>query len=328
MTYSSHPRHPQHPHTASPVPLAQGHSVARGLGLGIDAGGTQTRWALAHPSGAIVASGHVDGLTALHMAQAGGQRLLQNTFAGLASTVQTFGTIASIEAGMTGCGDDTSELRELIATRFGLPSQNVAISNDISIAYRAVFEPGEGYLVYAGTGSIAAFIDEHGGFHRVGGHGFLLDDAGSGFWIARAALRHIWRKEDEHPGCWRDSPMAQKVFAHIGGPDWSTSKNFIYQGSRGDIGKLALAVAAAADADPVASQLLQDAGKELARLALALSQRFGDRPVALGGRVQELHPLILQSMRSSLPDAIALTPCVNQAHIAAALVAAKYNPSY
>ena len=45
------------------------------------------------------------------------------------------------------------------------------IVTDIEVAYLDVFRPGEGYLVYAGTGSIAAFIDEHDQFHRVGGRG-------------------------------------------------------------------------------------------------------------------------------------------------------------
>lgn len=316
MTYTSHI---QQPHPSTPAPLL------RGLGLGIDAGGTQTRWALAEPSGHIIASGHVDGMTALHMAQASGQQMVQETFTTLAKIVQRFGLIGKIEAGITGCGEDTTHLCNLLGSLFGISSDKVTISNDIAIAYRAVFKPGEGYLVYAGTGSIAAYIDQQSAFHRVGGHGFLLDDAGSGFWIAREALKHIWRKEDEKIGCWRDSLMAQKVFDHIGGSDWSVSKEFIYQGTRGDIGKLAMAVAAAADTDPAAYQLLQNAGRELARLALALCQRFGNKPVALGGRVQELHPVIFQTMRASLPDAIDLTSCVNEAHFAAAHVAAQHS---
>jgi glucosamine kinase len=293
------------------------------LALGIDAGGTQTRWALAQASGAVLASGSVDGLTALHISTEKGRLLVQNIFTSLAEITQCRGNIVCIAAGITGCGEDISVLRELLATVFDISSENVFISNDISIAYRAVFQPGEGYLVYAGTGSIAAYIDQQGEFHRVGGHGFLLDDGGSGFWIARQALRHIWRTEDEHNGSAKTSVMAQKVFAHIGGSDWASSKEFIYQGTRGDIGKLALAVAAAADADPAAHQLLQEAGRELARLAMALCARFGDKPVALGGRVQELHPVIFNTMRATLPDNITLTPCVNAAHVAAAQLATR-----
>lgn len=311
------PLHVQPAIALAPMPFAN-----TDLSLGIDAGGTQTRWALAQPSGAILASGSVDGLTALHISTEKGQLLAQDIFASLAEMTRGHGNIVSIAAGITGCGEDISVLRDLLATVFDISGDNIVISNDISIAYRAVFQPGEGYLVYAGTGSIAAYIDQQGQFHRVGGHGFLLDDGGSGFWIARQALRQIWRAEDEQHGSANNSVMAQKVFAHIGGSDWASSKEFIYQGTRGDIGKLALAVAAAADADPAAHQLLQEAGRELARLAIALCQRFGDKPVALGGRVQELHPAIFNTMRATLPDHIALTSCVNAAHVAAAKLAA------
>lgn len=321
MRFSQHIAH--HAHHASPASPASPLLLNKTLGLGIDAGGTQTRWALAHPSGHIIGSGQVDGLSALQMATPGGQQIIRKTLSNIADTVLSFGAIGRIEAGITGYGDDTQHLRDLLGAVFRVPTKNVNISNDIVIAYRSVFTPGEGYLVYAGTGSIAAYIDEQGVFHRAGGHGFLLDDAGSGFWIAREALRQIWRNEDEQTGIWHDSIMAQKVFAQIGASDWPSSKEFIYQGTRGEIGKLALAVAAAADLAPTAYHLLQNAGRELARLAMALCQRFGDKPVALGGRVQELHPVIYQTLRATLPDTISLQACANQAHFAAAHSAAQ-----
>ena len=61
------------------------------LGLGIDAGGTQTRWALATVDGAIVASGAVDGLSALQMGSDAGRAALHATFAGLCQAVLAVG---------------------------------------------------------------------------------------------------------------------------------------------------------------------------------------------------------------------------------------------
>jgi glucosamine kinase len=117
--------------------------------------------------------------------------------------------------------------------------------------------------------------------------------------------------------------MAQAVFAHIGGDDWSLSRQFIYGQERGEVGKLALAVAASAAADPVAAGILEAAGRELARLARALGARFGERPVVLAGRAAGLHPIILQSMRGALPDALSLTRTDSAAHHAAARIAAR-----
>jgi glucosamine kinase len=62
------------------------------------------------------------------------------------------------------------------------------------------------------------------------------------------------------PGAWQASPMARAVFEHVGGADWSDSRQFIYGQDRGAVGKLALAVAATADQDPAAAAILRAAG--------------------------------------------------------------------
>ena len=95
----------------------------------------------------------------------------------------------------------------------------------------------------------------------------------------------------------------------------------MYGQERGAVGKLALAVAATAEADPAAMAILHNAGIELARLARALTARFGTRPVVLSGRASGLHPAIWTSMRAALPDDLPLTHSIGQAHQAAARIA-------
>jgi glucosamine kinase len=296
------------------------------LGLGIDAGGTQTRWALAGPDGAIVAEGHVAGLSALQMASAAGRQTVRANFAQLAVAVLRHGRPARVRAGLTGFGGDGEQLQRWLSELLQLGSAAITLCSDIEIAYLDSFAPGQGYLVYAGTGSIGAWIDEHRQFHRAGGRGVMLDDGGGGFWIAREALRRIWRLEDEVPGAWKHSPMARAVFDHVGGSDWSFSRQFIYGQERGEVGKLALAVAASADTDPAAADILRCAGQELARLATALTGRFGARPVVLAGRASNLHPIILDAMRAALPASTELTQAVGHAHYAAARIAANDLP--
>ena len=297
--------------------------AAPGLGLGIDAGGTRTRWALAGADGQVIAEGKVGGLSALQMSSASGRHTVYAIFSALAKAVLEHGQPQRIQAGLTGFGGDGEQLQRWLAELLAVPLRAVTLCNDIEIAYLSSFEPGQGYLVYAGTGSIGAYIDAAGQFHRAGGRGVMLDDGGGGFWIAREALRQIWRNEDEQPGRWRDSPMAHTVFAQIGGDDWALSRQFIYSQERGEVGKLALAVAASADTDPVAAAILGEAGRELARLALALSARFGTRPVALAGRAAGLHPAIHAALRAALPDALSLTQAAGHAHHAAARIAAR-----
>jgi N-acetylglucosamine kinase-like BadF-type ATPase len=308
--------------SASETPEA-GSSGSSGLGLGIDAGGTQTRWALAAPGGAILAEGSVAGLSALQMGSPHGREAVRATFAELAAAALVHGTPGRAWAGLTGfIGGDDELLQRWLAELLHLEPSAIHFCSDMEIAYRASFAPGEGYLVYAGTGSIGAFIDDAGQFHRAGGRGVVLDDGGGGFWIAREALRQIWRREDEQPGSWRDSPMARAVFDYVGGEDWACSRQFIYGQERGAVGKLALAVAATAEQDPAAAAILREAGRELARLALALCGRFGPRPVAVSGRASGLHPMIVEAMRDALPPDIPLRRSAGGAHHAAARMAA------
>jgi glucosamine kinase len=292
-------------------------------GLGIDAGGTATRWALADAMGSVIAQGEVAGMSAIQMGTVSGRDTISTQLAALAAAVLTQARPVRVLAGITGLGSDSSQLASLLAQQLALPTTAITLCNDIELAYHARFSPGEGYLIVAGTGSIAAWIDADGHFHRAGGRGVILDDGGGGFSIARAALRHIWRGEDEAPGRWRQSPMAQAVFAHIGSEEWDASRKFMYTQERGAVGKLAVAVAASADTDPVAMAILQEAGQELARLAQALIARFGLRPVAISGRAFNLHPAIGASMRAALPASTVLMQGNEPAHVAAACFAAK-----
>lgn len=295
---------------------------ATALGLGIDAGGTQTRWALATAQGDIVAEGEVRGLSALQI-RPDEREQMRETLGALARAALAAGRPSRVHAGLTGFGEASGVLRSLIAQPLGLDANAVTVGTDIETAYLDVFAPGEGYLVYAGTGSIAAFIDADGELHRAGGRGVTLDDGGSGYWIAREAMRHIWRTEDERPGSWHGSPMAKEIFALVGGADWAHSRQYVYGADRGEIGLLALAVARAARYDPVARGILCAAGAELARLARAMTARYGPRPIVFAGRVTELHPLIAQSMRESLPEATDLSVRSCRGHHAAARIAAR-----
>ena len=290
------------------------------LALGIDAGGTETRWALARGAGEIVAEGQVRGFSALQVR--GLERpVVKAALEELARAVLAVGQPARAHAGLTGFGGESEALRELIAQPLSLAASAITVGSDVETAYLDLFAPGEGYVVYAGTGSVAAFVDEQRVLHRVGGRGVIVDDGGGGYWIAREALRHVWRGEEEHPGSWRSSALATELFAMMGGPEYAHTRRYVYEGTRGDVGRLALAVAASADRDPAARAILRGAGEELARLARILLGRFGPRPVALTGRAAGLHPLIAESMRAALPAGTPLALRACRGHHAAAHLA-------
>ena len=289
--------------------------------LGLDAGGTRTRWAVADAQGAIVAEGEGPGMTAMDATKDGGMAL-QASLNAVATAAMALAP-GGAHAAMTGLGDNAEIVRRCVARAFALPEDRVSVGTDIEAACRDLFAPGQGYVIYAGTGSIAAYLDEHEVLHRAGGRGVGLDDGGGGYWIAREALRAVWRREDEAPGAWPGSPLAQAVFAQLGDSSWARSRDFFYGSERGAVGQLALAVAQAAQADEAARAILRAAGAELARLGGALVSRYGPRPVALTGRASSLHPLIAQSVRERLPSSIPMAPREAFPHRAAARLAAR-----
>ena len=288
-----------------------------GAGLGIDAGGTQTRWALLAAEGSELASGEAPALCALQLNDASSRAQIEAVLGQMAGAVAALGAALRVQAvcaGITGFDLASGAVwQAMLAQAFGMSpehsSTHVELSSDIEMTCRCAFAPGEGGVLVAGTGSIAGHVDAAGGFHRVGGRGVLLDDAGGGHWIAVQALRQVWRAEDEAPGAWRHSALACRLFEHIGGSVWADTRRAVYAATRGEVGRLALAVGAAArDGDAAALELLRRAGEELARLARVLSRRHGIFKLALTGRVFELSPEVELGLRDSLQAAVGEAP--------------------
>jgi N-acetylglucosamine kinase-like BadF-type ATPase len=307
---------------------------ALGPGLGLDAGGTQTRWAVWRGD-ALLAEGVAPGLSALQLASADGCAQITQVLRGLAAAAcaatapdQPADWTGAV-AGITGFGDESrAAMQSLLCASLALPPPAVRLYSDIELACRASFAPGAGCVLIAGTGAIAAVLAADGSLQRAGGRGGVIDDAGSGHWIAREALRLVWRAEDAMPGAWQGSPLARRLFAVIGGSDWPATRQWVYGATRGELGALALAVAAAAaeDGDAQALALLQQAGRELARLPLALQRRLGSLPIALTGRVFDLHPSIEATLRAELPAGSTVQRLTPHAHHCAARLAAGHAP--
>ncbi|MDB5472774.1 MAG: N-acetylglucosamine kinase, partial [Devosia sp.] len=268
--------------------------MSRPIHLGIDVGGTASRWVACADSGEIVARGKAGGATG-HVFNPAEHERLRLALTALAQDLAAAGcTPCSVTAGITGYGTAVAQqTTALVSTVLNAGRDSIVLLDDMALAYMAVFAPGEGHLVSAGTGSIGLHIDRHNAHIRVGGRGILIDDAGSGSWIALRALDRIYRGLDQS-GSFDASPaLARHLFAAIGGQDWSSVRQFVYGGDRGMIGSLAVAVAQAADeGDQVAQAILREAAGELARLAQALIARAGVRPVGFIGRVLDLHPIV------------------------------------
>jgi glucosamine kinase len=290
--------------------------------LGLDAGGTATRWALADAQGRVQREGAAGAVSGLQLADGAGPAAVLQTLQQIAAAA---GSVTAVAAGVTGLDEAHAPLMQrLLMQAFG--AERALACNDIELLCRAHTEPGSGAIVLvAGTGSIAAALDAQGLLQRAGGRGVLIDDAGGGAWIALQALRRVWRAEDAQAGASERGPLAQALAAAVGGAGWAAARQRVYGASRGELGQLALAVADAAQAgDADALALLQRAGYELARLVRALAQRLGQPParVLLSGRVFDLHPAVATALGQALPPNTPLQRIATPAHHAAAGLAA------
>ena len=286
--------------------------------LGVDMGGSATRWVCCDAEGRIRAEGVTPGATGLVFSDEA-RRVFLAALEPIRAALP--GPVTRAVLGLTGVGLDADpSITALIAQGLGLDAAQVTFCNDMVLAWHAAFSRTPGHLVSAGTGSVGLSVDDAGRVTLVGGRGTLIDDAGSGAWIALRALDAVYRRIDAHGAATGAEVLARHLFAAMGGDDWDTTRRFVYGAERGALGLLAAPVAAAAHAgDPVALDLMARAGQELARLARALLARCGPAPVAVVGGVLALHPLVRTTMIAQVPDAALDFPILNAAARAADL---------
>jgi len=284
--------------------------------LGIDMGGTATRWALVGADGALKARGTAPGATGNLFSP-----VRKAEFSAVIEEIarQVASPVNAAYAGITGLGTKQSpEANSIIGGTVGCPPSHVQSTDDIELAFRALFAPGQGHLVLAGTGSVGMHITQDGEIIRVGGRGILVDDAGAGAWIALRAIDAVCRRIDETGTPADASRLAEALYAAVGGREWDDIRAFVYGSERGRIGGLARAVGSAAQAgDPVARGLLDRAADELARLARALIARAGPAPIAFVGGALALDPAIPAGIAAALPGAEVSFPSVDAALAAA-----------
>lgn len=285
--------------------------MTRGF-LGIDVGGTASRWVMLSEAGTEIARGSAPGATG-HLFAAAERERFQGMIAEIAMAAPA--GISAVRAGVTGLGPEAhADARAVIGAQFGLAAEAVSLSDDMELAFLAAFSPGQGHLVSAGTGSIGLHIGADGEAVRVGGRGLLIDDGGSGTWIALAALNALYRRIDEMGTANGMDLLANAIYAAVGGSTWDDVRAFAYGSDRGRIGSLAQAVAIAATAgDPLAERILRQAAVELARLARALIGRAGKLPVAFVGGVIDLHPSMRPALVVALPQVDLRFPSIDAA---------------
>jgi N-acetylglucosamine kinase-like BadF-type ATPase len=208
-----------------------------------------------------------------------------------------------VVAGLTGLEPDSRESRTAIRILRGITrAPLVQATWDAAIAFAGASAGRAGVAVIAGTGSVAYGRNANGHTARAGGYGYLIDDAGGGMSLGRAALRAALANVDGRGPATALRPL---VAARLGG--WAQIRQRVYGegGGRALLASLVpLVERAALRGDDVARNILQQAGYELGELVVAVASRlkmlddaFSVFPV---GGVFEMGRLVLDPLRRSL----------------------------
>lgn len=294
--------------------------------LGIDAGASSTRWLLIDEHKQELAKGKLGPLTG-HIFNEKDLLENQKTLEQLITQVLAVAQPDALVMGMTGLHSGSEAARfyeQKLLEAFALRAERLELSNDMHIAYASVFAPGEGVLAYAGTGAVGYHETLAGEVLRAGGYGYLIDDAGAGYWIGHQGIKQVMRWQDER-GYPADYPLARVFYDELGSQDWSDIMSVIYAGGRSKVASLAPKVALAADqGDEAATAILERAGQELARLVNCILRRLGQPlAVSFAGGISRLSPILTQSLRISLLEHKAFRLETGEPVHAAALLAIK-----
>lgn len=271
-------------------------AALRGTVIGLDIGGTKTH-GVRFEDGVPAADQSAGSSNVQNVSRETAAANLADLFARIGG-----GQVSRVYAGSGGIDteEDAAALAALIQPH--VPGARVTVVHDSRLLL-AAGGAATGVAVIAGTGSAAWGRNDDGGEARAGGWGYLLGDEGSGYWLGREAVRHSLRRMNQGhqpdqltvalmEACRVDHP--NRLIALFHSPD--TGRRFWAQQAR-------LVVEAAAAGHPDSSQLLDQAGADLAALALEVLGQLGIKgPVILGGGLGMHVPALQDSFRARLAE--------------------------
>jgi glucosamine kinase len=159
----------------------------------------------------------------------------------------------------------------LLRVLAGIVGGAIEIAGDMEIAFEDAFGVGAGVIVISGTGSIAYGKNVRGETARAGGWGHAISDEGSGHWIGVAAIRAALRARDRGD----NSTLLKDLMNALGvetveelvvrvnadpAPDFAALFPVVLSTALGP------RVLSADTGDSIAQEVLEYAGKELAKL--------------------------------------------------------------
>jgi N-acetylglucosamine kinase-like BadF-type ATPase len=270
------------------------------LVIGVDAGGSNTRVLVATAIGARVATAASGGGNPISCGLDGCVGSLR---AGLESALFGLdrGRVRYAVLGVAGAAACLEELSGALRgcwrdLGLGCPFQVVS---DLEAAFAAGTPAEDGIVLVSGTGAAAAEVRDARVVRHVDGHGWLLGDDGSGFWLGRESLRACLAHLD---GRGRPTALTEPVLRALGVEPPSIhltsarrAKEVVYHRPPVALAELApLVLTAAAGGDEVATAIVDRAATLLLSTAEVLLRQGQEAPggvVLAGGMLLAPGPL-------------------------------------
>ena len=320
--------------------------------LGMDIGGTATRAVVLDLDGRRCGTGLAGGGNPTsHGPQAAASSLTTALSAALAGLAPA--RVAAAAVGLAGAGrlvaDPQARAAFDTAWREAGLRCGYTVHGDAVAAYAAGTCEPDGTVLIAGTGAIAAAVRDLRLARVADGHGWLLGDEGSGFWLGRAAVRRALAVCD---GRVPDGPLTRAVRKHLlgGHSNGSSPPGAAAAGGRWAataretasalvqavaahppvaLAALAPLVMAACDeADPAAHDLVQEAADRLCRTVALVRGPDETTPVVIAGGLLTAATPLAAAVRERLASGWPAAPVrpAGDAAAAAAWLAARTLP--
>jgi glucosamine kinase len=306
--------------------------------IGLDVGGTSTRAAVVSLDGERLGTGRAGGGNPTsHGADRAAAELRGALGAALAAVDP--GRIRAGIIGLAGAG-------RLLADPAGRAAFDRAwrdvglrcayqVHGDALVAYASGTDSPSGTILIAGTGAIAAEVRDLLLARVADGHGWLLGDAGSGFWLGREAVRRTLAALDSGP---RVGPLGAAVLtellgsAQVAARPRDTVDVLVQTVTRRPAVQLAnlapLVIQAARDGDPTATAIVAEAAGHLADSVARIRPAEAANPIVLGGGLLTGGTPLAEAVRVALgsrwPDATLVN--AGDGAVAAAWLAARTLP--
>lgn len=264
--------------------------------VGIDGGGTKTEFVLFDKSGTVL---NVIRREGSNPNDAGIEHSIDVLTAGLEQLLRGKSPL-TVFAGIGGVS--LEKYQKAIKTALGERFRTlIGADTDAANVLSMGTDPDNSMAIICGTGS-CVFVRKGAERYRIGGWGYLLDQAGSAYDVGKDGLRRALAAED---GLEKPCLLTEKITEALGGNIFSNI-GVVYKNGRPFIADLArVVVDAANEGDKAAMEILRQNAQRLAVLLKAAVERY-DAPrqaVAAGSfwkaevfcnMVQELSGVALQ----------------------------------